>query len=101
VVLGSVIPGVQQLLIYKELENIMTKVEFYNELINQCDLSADEIADGTNIKDIDGYDSLAVMTMIAFIDEKFNVKLSGKQFSELSTLYSLAEKIGLEKFQDA
>jgi acyl carrier protein len=77
----------------------MNKNKFYKQLIDSCDLTAEDLNDQTLLEDI-GFDSLAVMTMIAFIDSKFNVVLTGKDFQELTTLYSLVEKIGIEKFQD-
>lgn len=77
----------------------MTRNEFYRQLVESCDLTAKELNDQTLLKDI-GYDSLALMTMIAFIDNEFHVVLTGNEFQELTTLYSLVEKIGIEKFQD-
>jgi len=77
----------------------MKKEDFYTKLANSCDLSSKGLNDQTTLKNIDGYDSLASMTMIAFIDQNFGVKLSDKEFEEVTTLYSLVEKIGLDKFQ--
>ena len=78
----------------------MKKNEFYAELLKACELTGTNLDDTTILKDIEGYDSLAIMTMIAFIDDNFRVQLTGKEFDELTTFYSLVEKIGIEKFQN-
>lgn len=79
----------------------MKKQDFFTELIEVCDLTSIEINGDLMLNNIEGYDSLAIMTMIAFIDDKFGVKLTGKEFEELTTLNSLVERIGKEKFLDA
>jgi len=54
----------------------------------------------TQLKSVEGYDSLAVMSMIAFTDENFNVKLTAQQIKELSDFNSVIELIGVDKFED-
>jgi len=71
----------------------MTKNDFIKDLLECCDLTISNPTGETLLQEIEGYDSLAIMTMIAYIDENFGVKLTGKDFSELTTIDSLIEKI--------
>ena len=73
-------------------------MEFYERLILECELICNPIDDSTKLEGLEGYDSLTVLMMIAFIDENFNLNLSASQFEGSTTLLDLAEQIGLENF---
>lgn len=50
---------------------------------------------GVNVKleDIDGWDSFAIMSVIAMIDEEYNVIISGDEISKIDTLRKLFDLI--------
>ena len=50
---------------------------------------------GVNLKleDIDGWDSFAIMSVIAMIDEEYNVIISGDEISNIDTLQKLYDLI--------
>jgi len=77
----------------------MTKIEFIKEVAIHCELASDNLTINTMLKSIKGFDSFAVLSLIAFIDEFFNVKLTAKQIQELRDFASLIELIGENRFE--
>ena len=78
----------------------MKKKDFYNELIDFLELDISTLDENTNFNSIEGYDSLAVMSLIAFCDEKFGAKINARQIQQLTTVGSLMDFLGREKFTD-
>ena len=78
----------------------MKKDEFVNELADYCEFGKDVLSLNTPLKDIEGYDSLAVMSMIAFIDENFSKKFTAIQIKDLSDFNSIIKLIGEEQFDN-
>ena len=78
----------------------MKKQVFYNELIDFLEFEHVELSEKTEFKSLEGYDSLAVMSLIAFCDEKFNKKITAQQIKNLTTIKSLMDFIGYEQFED-
>lgn len=78
----------------------MKKSEFINLLVDYCEFEPQEISFNTTLKSIEGYDSLAIMSIIAFAHEKFGRKLNAVQLQELTDINSLIELIGHDKFED-
>ncbi len=78
----------------------MKKKDFYNELIEFLEFEPVELTEETELKSLDGYDSMAVMSLIAFCDEKFSKKINAQQIQNLTTVGSLMEFLGKEKFED-
>jgi len=58
-----------------------------------------EITLETNLKDLEEYDSLSVLSIIAMIDKNFGKQISSSDFSKITTVSSLMELIGKEHFQ--
>ena len=54
----------------------------------------------TNLKSLESYDSLALLTIIAFVDENFNKKVEAKHFKDIKTIDDLMMVIGKENFED-
>lgn len=52
----------------------------------------------TNLKDLDEWDSMAAMLLIGFVSNEFDITLNGEDIKAISTIESLIEKIGVEKF---
>lgn len=78
----------------------MTKSEFLSELHEMLEItSIKELTPDTVLKEIEEYDSLFLLTIISIIDEKFGIQLTADQLSTITTLQSLMELIGIEKFE--
>jgi acyl carrier protein len=73
--------------------------EFIEKLKETLELEDEELNEDTNLKDLEEYDSLSVLSIIAMIDENFGKQLSAQQFSDVTTVTSLIEKIGVENFE--
>jgi acyl carrier protein len=78
----------------------MKKAEFVNKLAEYCEFENTGLKLETPLKSIEGYDSFAVMSMIAFADEFFGVRLTAQQISDLSDINSIIELIGINKFEN-
>jgi acyl carrier protein len=73
--------------------------EFIEKLKETLELEDEKLNEDTNLKDLEEYDSLSVLSIIAMIDENFGKQLSAQQFSDVTTVTSLIEKIGVENFE--
>jgi acyl carrier protein len=78
----------------------MTKTEFVKQLSRACEFESDDLLPETLFSSVGGYDSLAVMTIIAFADENFNTKLTALQLQQLTDFNSLMALIGLDHFDN-
>ncbi|MBN2813648.1 MAG: acyl carrier protein [Bacteroidales bacterium] len=78
----------------------MKKEDFYYELIEYLEIEPVELNEGTALNSIEGYDSMAVMSLIAFCDEKFGKKINAQQIQQLTTVGSLMEFLGKENFEN-
>ena len=76
----------------------MDKEIFLSMLQEALEFEEDVFQESTNLTTIEGYDSMAIMTLIAFADEHFNTKLTAKQLASVTTIHSFMELIGIEKF---
>lgn len=78
----------------------MKKEDFYNELMEYLEIEPVELHEETVLNSIEGYDSMAVMSLIAFCDEKFGKKINAQQIQQLTTVGSLMEFLGRENFEN-
>ena len=78
----------------------MKKSEFVEQLSEYCEFENNGFTPDTQFKSIEGYDSLALMSIIAFVDEKFRMKLTALQLRELKDFKSLMTVIGTDKFEN-
>jgi len=78
----------------------MNTTDFFTELKEAFEIETVVLSEQTNLKNIEGfdYDSLAVMTLIAFIHEHFDKQFNALQINQISTVRSLMELVGLENF---
>jgi acyl carrier protein len=76
---------------------MMTIKEFMLELANLIDLE-DELTLQTNLKDYDAYDSLAIMSLVAFIHKNFGKQFNARQLNQVDTVQSLVDLIGQDSF---
>ena len=78
----------------------MTKNEFVAQLAEYCEFEDQDLTLDTSFKSIEGYDSLAIMSMIAFTDENFKMKFTSIQLQNLTDFKSFIVIIGEDKFED-
>jgi acyl carrier protein len=77
----------------------MKTAVFINKLKDYLE-TEEEITAETNLNDLEDYDSLSALTIIALVDEEFNMTLNGNQIKSITSVKSLQELIGMEKFTD-
>ena len=56
------------------------------------------LENNTNLKDLDEWDSMAAMVLIGYVSNEFGVTLNADDIRDITTVDSLIERIGLEKF---
>ena len=73
----------------------MKKSEFYDILTDTLEIeSVDKIDASTELTSLEEYDSLAVLSLIAMIDEHFGKRIAGTEFQKITTVQSLMDLIG-------
>lgn len=82
------------------MEKMETK-DFINELKDALEVEDEdlEIALETNLKELEEYDSLSVLSIIAMIDKNFGKQISSIDFIKITTIKSLIDLIGKEYFE--
>jgi len=75
----------------------MTKQEFFTNL--QEELEVEVALEGTtDLKGLDEWDSMTAMVLIGYVSGEFGVTLTADDLEAITTLDSLIEKIGEDKF---
>lgn len=80
----------------------MTENDFIKELLialeseNQTGITKDSL-----LSDIEGYDSLGILAIIAMVDKNFGVKFHGQDFIGFRTVGDVINRIGEDKFAPA
>jgi acyl carrier protein len=80
----------------------MKKEDFFSALQDVLEIDEDiEITEATNLKNMKHFelDSIAIMTLVAFVHEKFKRKFTAVQINSITTVRSLMELIGLDQFE--
>ncbi len=78
----------------------MKTTEFIDILKESLEIDDSEVLEDTDLKSLDNYDSLAILSIIALIDEHFGKKIKGEQFKNISTVKSLMTLIGMDNFDE-
>ncbi len=58
-----------------------------------------ELSMTTNLKELEEYDSLAIMGLVAYADKNFGKKIAGEEFSQVTDVQSLIALMGAENFE--
>ena len=74
----------------------MKKEKFLALLEEIIEADSGTLTDDEFINDVDGWDSLAVVSFIAMVDENFGVTLSAKKISDANTVQDLIVLLGDE-----
>ena len=75
----------------------MKKSEFIDELGEILEVE-NELTLQTDLTEIEAFDSLAMMSIIAMVYTKFQVRMRGDDLKKVTTVNSLIQLIGDEKF---
>ena len=76
----------------------MKTQDFLTKLADLLEIE-DDLEPDTNLKDYDEYDSMAIMTLIAFIHKNFDIQLTARKLNQISTVRSMMELIGTDRFE--
>lgn len=77
----------------------MNKQDFLNQLHEFLEItSVPTLNEGSNIKKLEEYDSMMILTIIAFVDDNFNKTLSAEQLNAMQSVEDLINLIGSENF---
>jgi acyl carrier protein len=75
----------------------MKKSEFLYRLQEELELES-VLEINTNIKDLEEWDSMTAMVLIGFVSDEFGMTLNASDIEVITTIESLIEKIGQDKF---
>jgi acyl carrier protein len=78
----------------------MTANEFISILKDNLEIEDAELTEKTVLATLPEYDSLALMSIIALVDEYFGEKLTAQKLATITTVESLMTLIGLDHFKD-
>ena len=75
--------------------------DFINELKDALEIEDEdqEITLETNLKELEEYDSLSVLSIIAMIDKNFGKQIPSLDFIKITTVKSLIDLIGEQYFE--
>ncbi|MBV2225987.1 MAG: acyl carrier protein [Sphingobacterium mizutaii] len=75
----------------------MNKNKFLELLKEELELESDLTLD-TNFKELEEWDSMTAMLLIGVVSNEFDYNLTGDDISEITTVQTLIDKIGPDKF---
>lgn len=75
----------------------MDKNNFFFRLKEDLEIEK-EVNEKTNFKELDEWDSMAAMVLIALVNEEFSITLNSDDIENITTINSLIERIGVDKF---
>lgn len=67
--------------------------KFINLFAETLEIESANISPETIFRDLEEWDSLAYLSVIAMIDEEFDVQIEGAEFKELKTIGDLINEI--------
>lgn len=76
---------------------MMNKEKFLEILTNELELDT-VLTLKSNFKELEEWDSMTAMLLIGVVSNEFDFNLTGDDIVELTTVESLIDKIGAEKF---
>jgi acyl carrier protein len=76
----------------------MKKRTFFEEILEWMEIEPVDINEDTVFRELKDFDSMAVMSIVAYADEKFEKTLSAEQLQGMNTVRDLMELIGMDYF---
>jgi acyl carrier protein len=77
----------------------MTITEFCTGLVEILEL-AEPISNETDLKELEEFDSMAIMSLVAYIHKTFGKQFNARQLNNITTVQSLIELIGVDVFDE-
>ena len=77
----------------------MKKDTFFEELLESMDIDPVEINETTVFRELEDFDSMAIMSIVAYVDEKFEKTMAAEELQKVKTVKNLMELIGMEHFE--
>jgi acyl carrier protein len=77
----------------------MKKDIFFEELLECMEIEPEKINETTVFRELEDFDSMAIMSIVAFVDEKFEKSLAAEQLQNMKTVGDLMALIGMEHFE--
>jgi acyl carrier protein len=77
----------------------MKKDTFFEELLECMDIDPVEINETTVFRELEDFDSMAIMSIVAYVDEKFEKTMAAEELEKVKTVKDLMELIGMENFE--
>lgn len=74
----------------------MQKQEFLNSLVEELEIESVNVKENTKFDSIEEYDSMAVLSIIAFVDENFGKQVEAEQIAKLVTVKDLMVLLNVE-----
>lgn len=74
----------------------MKKQEFLNSLVEELEIESVIVNENTTFDSIEEYDSMAVLSIIAFVDENFGKQVEPEQIAKLVTVKDLMVLVNVE-----
>lgn len=71
--------------------------DFTSQLQEELELEID-LTPETDLSQLEEWDSMAAMILIGFVSDNFGVLLNGDDIAKITTVNSLVERIGTDKF---
>lgn len=72
----------------------MNREQFLEEMVDVLQ-TEDEITMDTVLEDLEEWDSLSIMSTMAFLDKNFGVKTSMTDYKGMKTIEDIAKKAGI------
>ncbi len=77
----------------------MTINEFMVKLAELIEIE-DDLSLDSNLKDYEEFDSMAIMSLVAFIHKNFGKQFNARQLNQVDTVESIVELIGNDSFSE-
>lgn len=75
----------------------MNVQEFIEKFAEAIDVEASELTADTEFRNLDEWDSVAYISVIAMMDEEYDIQIEMSQFKQLKTLGAIADYIEKNK----
>jgi acyl carrier protein len=72
---------------------------FFEELLECMDIDPVDISETTVFSELEDFDSMAIMSIVAYVDEKFEKTMAAEELKKVKTVKDLMELIGMEHFE--
>jgi acyl carrier protein len=76
----------------------MKKDTFLEELLEWMEIEPVDINEDTVFRELKDFDSMSVMSIVAYSNEKFGKTLSAEQLQKMNTVRDLMDLIGIDFF---